>query len=341
MNGYETKNPFSECKVVGPIENPSVYHASFHERGSLEHPVSRSMLMQFASCPAKWRAGWAPKDTDSTDWGSLIDCMVLTPGEMQNRLSIQPKTYPAPKDCTAVKNKKCAEGDPIPWDNKSNFCKAWTTQQGDKQIVSDKEITAAQQAHEKLIRDDRVFELLRASEKQVLVEATYQDEDTGLEIPAKCLIDLVPDVSHEKFGKCLADLKTTRSAHPRTWLNSVHLYGYDAQAAMNLWMYSRATGEDRNTFYHVIQENTHPWQVARRMLSEEFIEIGRVKIVNALKRYCRCLKTGNWPSWDDYSEYDGWGMVNPAPYMMTIEDAPEPIEETEDKPEYQLSDGLN
>lgn len=339
MNDFETKNPFTNCRVVGTVE-PSVYHATFHERGSLEHPVSRSMLLAFLSCPAKWKAGWTPKDTDATEWGSLIDCMVLTPGEMKNRFAIQPKTYPAPKDCTAVKRGKCSPGDPIPWDNKSNYCKEWADQFDEYiQIVSDKEITSAQEAHRKLVLDDRVFEILKGAKTQVLVEGEYHDKDTGLTIPAKCLIDIVP--GEGVYKKSLADLKTTRSAHPRTWLNSVHTYGYDAQAAMCMWMYSQATGEERNTFYHVIQENVHPWQIARRFLSAEFVEIGRCKIVNALKAYCRCLKTNTWPNWDDNSPYQGWSIVEPAPYMMTIESTPEPIEQTDDQPEYAISDGLN
>lgn len=338
MNIYETANPFTECKVRGTVSNPVGYHVELHDRGTVVYPVSRSMLMQFASCPAKWIAGWAPKDTDATDWGSLIDCMVLTPDQLGNRFAIQPKTYPATKTSTAVKEGKAKEGDPIPWNGTATFCKTWAAQQDGKQIVSDKEITAAKEAHEKLVRDDRIFDILRGSEKQVLVEGVYRDKDTGLTIPAKCLIDIVP--GDGAYKNSLADLKTTRSAHPRTWLNSVHTFGYDAQAAMCLWMYCAATGEDRNTFYHVIQENVHPYQIARRFLSHEFVEIGRVKIVNALRKYCKCLKTDIWPNWDDNSGFNGWSLVEPAPWMMAIEDTPEPVEEIE-APEYQLTDGLN
>lgn len=342
MNDRETPNPFTNCKVESVESSPDAYTANFFERGDKNFPVSRSMLMAFVSCPAKWRAGWTPKDTDSTEWGSLIDCMVLTPGEFEKRFVLQPATYPATRTSTAVKEGKAKKGDPIPWNATATYCKQWAAKNDGKQVVTEKERVRCLEALNTLKADERCKTLIDCSARQVLVTGQYQDRDTGIAIPVKCLIDLVPHKSNSKYGRSLADLKTTRSAHPSSWQKSVHQFGYDAQAAMCLWLYSQATGEDRNTFYHILQENSHPWTVARRFLSVEFMELGRVKVLNALKRYCRCLKTNTWPNWDDFSQYDGWSIVEPTAYMMEVELAPEPEEEQdEEQPTHELSDQLN
>lgn len=330
--GYEIKNPFVNCEVVCSDYEPSKYQANFYERGSREFVVSRSMLMAFASNPLKWREGWTPKDTESTEWGTLIDCLTLTPLQFPKLFAIQPETYPEAKT-----------NEPKKWNNNATYCREWTTKQKGLQVVTAKELKLAEEAVNKLKSDSRIDEIISHSRHQVLVTGEYSDKATGLVIPVKCLIDIAPDSSHRDYGGSLADLKTARSAHPSTWKKSVFQFGYDAQAALELWLYSAATGETREEFYHVIQENTSPWTIGRRLLSHEFLEIGRLKILNALEAYCRCLKTGVWPSWDDSGDnvINGWGLTQPEAWMATIRDTPEPIEQTEDQPEYAISGGLN
>lgn len=266
--------------------------------------------MAFRSCPSKWKANWIPKDTDSTDYGSLQDCRVLTPGSFQARYIVEPATYPATKTSSAVKSSECEIGDPIPWNNTATFCKEWKADNKGREIISAKDKGESDLALGILFADERIKNLINCSEKQVLVVGEYHDKETKLVIPVKCLIDLVPD-KNSTHAKELGDFKTTRSAHPGTWLKVIDKFDYDAQAAMCLDLYTAATGEDRCQFVHAIQENIHPWQTARRMLSTEFIGLGRMKVAEALKYYCWCLSEGLWPDWDEGSQYNGWTLCEP------------------------------
>jgi len=76
--------------------------------------------------------------------------------------------------------------------------------------------------------------------------------------------------------------------------------------------------KQRKVFLHVIVENVPPFEPARRMLSEAFIAVGRARYVAALERYCECLKSGDWPGYDDAGGdiVNGWRLVQPAAFMI-------------------------
>lgn len=322
MNPFvgETKNPFVRAKVVAANVNPEDYHRQLDgiQRGNPDYVQSRSDLMAFRSCPAKWLNGWQPKDTDATDYGSLQDCRVLMPHRFEILYIQQPKTCPATKSMECVRNGEAEVGDEVDWSPTSKFAQDWKREQrkSGRIILDAQEEGESTLALGILFADKRISTLINCSQKQVFVVAEYEDKETRIVVPVKSLIDLVPAADSE-YKKAVADFKTARSAHPRSWVRAVDERDYDAQAAMCLDIYTAATGEDRCEFLHVIQENTHPWQPARRMLTLDFIELGRQKIIGALKRYCLCLKENRWPDWDDDSPYNGWGEVAPEAWMLT------------------------
>ena len=50
---------------------------------------------------------------------------ILEPEAPLPRIVVPPDTYPAPHDCSAVKQKKAAPGDPLPWHWSATYCKRW------------------------------------------------------------------------------------------------------------------------------------------------------------------------------------------------------------------------
>jgi len=320
----DSPNPFRSCKLVGADIDPEAYHTQENgiERGDPGYVMTRSSLMAFRSCPAKWRAGWVPKETDATEYGSLQDCRVLTPERFASCYVVQPKTCLATKGMSCVKDGEAEVGDEVPWSPLSKECKAWKRDQEKNGLIV---LSAAEKGESDLalgilFADRRIKTLINCSQKQVLVVGEYEDKGTNLVIPVKCLIDLVPD-KDSIHGKELADLKTCRSAHPRTWLKVIDELCYDAQASICLDLYCAATGEDRTNFVHAIQENVHPWQTARRMLSVEFIQLGRMKVVEALKRYCKCLSEDRWPDFDEDSPFNGWTLCEPDQWHSVLKAA--------------------
>ena len=321
-------NPFTACKVVAVDVDPADYHRQEPgiERGNPVFVQTRSCLMDFRrDGPSKWRATTREKkDTDATDFGTLQDVRAMTPHRLEQRYVLTPATCTATKTMKIVKTGKAAAGDPIPWNAHCAEAKEWKeAQEYEGKIVLDADQYAdSNEALKRLSDDERISELFACSDKQVLIVGEYRDTETGLVIPVKTLIDLKPRTEAEGiFLKSLADFKTARRADPGSWPFAVDERDYDAQAAMSLWLAGAAEPErDWQGFLHAGQENTHPFEPFRRWLDMEFIELGRLKILTALKSYCACLAANQWPGWDDTSSFpgmEGWGQTS-APFKALM-----------------------
>lgn len=277
------------------------------ERGDPAFVMSRGELKALDNCPQRWFDGLKENDTDSKEWGSLIDALALS-DNYEKHYAVCPETY---------RNDK---GEEKPWNWNANACKEWREAQNGKVPLKHEEAKEAYRAIERLFADEQIAALIRSSRKQVMLTAEYHDKATGLVIPTRVLIDLAPELS-SPFAKCLADLKTDRNAAPRAWQRKVYDEWYDAQAAMELDHWNAAKGECRQEFRHIIQENYPPYQTAKRVVGDDLLSVGRSKYLNALKRYCQCLKTGEWPDYDIAATnadlvIDGWLYVKAEPWMI-------------------------
>lgn len=306
MIDIEIKNPIVKASVVGEGVTRATYCRQDAERGDREYIMSRGDLVEFNTNPARWLLGVDTDETKATEYGTLLDCLVLTPKRFQDEFSVCPETYPDSKT-----------GKPKPWTFQADFCKEWREEQRGKQVVKADELRRAENAVKFLLGDPKIYDLLACSKAQVMVMGEYQDDETGLVVPLKGLIDLVPDKS-SAYGKSLADFKTCSNGHPGAWPRAVFDFGYHWQAALYLDLYTAATGEGRIEFLHVLQESSPPWAVGRRLLSAEFLNLGRIQYLTALKRYCRCLSNGEWPGYDDEGRdcLNGWTLVGPAAWMV-------------------------
>lgn len=328
---------FKNVKHIGDNIDTAVYlrRDPAVPRGHKDYIMSRSELMEFARCPFKW-INSKPEDnldTTATRWGSLLDCLILTPDKFDKQFVIQPETYKATamkcpgcgsvsdsKSCSKCKCPREEVEMDKPWNNNATVCSEWTEKQvkSGLSVVKKEDHDEAVKALEMFRRDSRLVELVKCSRKQVMIVATYVDRVAGIEVPTKVLLDLVPDPAHPVFGKSLSDLKTARSADLHSWDKAVAEHDYDAQAAMFTDIYRAAfPKEDRMDWRFAIQENEPPYVTGRRILSEAFIEIGRAKYLNAFKDYCVCLATNTWPSYDDHgnNRMNGWSFSEPKEWM--------------------------
>lgn len=317
---------FKNAHIVGRNIDSTVYHEITVERGSPDHPVSPSMLKLFGGNAKKWRDGYEPKTTKTKDWGNLLDCLLLTPNQFKVRYAVQPETYEDEKT-----------GEVKEWNNRARVCKEWCEDHEGKEIISFDTHKHASAAILKLREDLTVRAFVDASEKQVWVAGEWHDEATKLVIPVRCLIDLEPKYDSE-FGKCLGDLKSTRSAALRPFLRDAYTYGHHIQAAFDMDLYRAALpDEDRNTWCLVVQENYEPWMVGRRMMTddpsqpENFLDLGRVTYKRLLANYCFCLKHDRWPDYDSHENaVQGWSLMNAESWMAELPDAFELPEEDGD-----------
>lgn len=293
-------------RIIGTNVNSELYHTQEHERGTPGFFMSPSALKEFARCPRRWKDGYEPPESKAKDAGNLFDCLLLTPGQFEHRYAIKPDTY---------YNEK--EGTDKAWNANSTVCKEWLAEHSDFECVSKEEIDEASEAIAKLQKDDVIREFLANSDRQVLLNAEWHDGATGLVIPIRCLMDLVPRVGTE-FAKSLGDLKSTRNAGLTAFRRDCHKMGYHIQAAFDMDLYVEATKEDRVNWCLILLENFKPWQTGKRLLAQDFLDIGRADYRRALTSYAACVKTDHWPDYDENDEsVQGWTLVAPEPWMAS------------------------
>lgn len=280
---------FHDCKIVKDGATYDEYHRQDAKRGAKDYSMSRSEIVEFASCPAKYILGPQSDDsTPATDWGSMIDCLLTSPDKFDVLFAVAPETYPDSKT-----------GESKPFTLASKWCKEWKAEQGDKRIIKSAIKSDADAAVKAIQADEAVSELIKVSRKQVFVIGFWKDAATKLEIPVRVLIDLVPPKEHPTMGKWLADFKTARNGDPAAWARVVDDQAYDVQAALYTDLYCAATKEDRTDWIFSVQENVAPFHVTKPMpaMTSEFLTWGRLKYQSALAYYAQCLATNNWPSY--------------------------------------------
>lgn len=171
----------------------------------------------------------------------------------------------------------------------------------------------------RLMEDRDICEYYTDSSCCVLVCVEYHDKETGIIVPIKCLLDLVPVTG--KYVNTLGDLKSTVDASEQAWTKHVFSMGYYYQGAIYLDAFNCATGEERNDFYHVVSESVEPYEPAQRFLSEEFKELGSAEYQRDLAFYCQCLATNTWPGYKQEASArivasGGWHLTEPSPWMI-------------------------
>lgn len=294
---------FQNCHVeTRPIGD---YRKQETDRGELGHVISSSTLRTFAECPSRWFDGYEAPDSDAKRWGTLLDCFVMTPKDFPKRFVEQPSHYTD------------KEGEQKPWrnDKRIKAVADWLEKNEGKETISANERFDLGMARDCLLADETIKAWLDSCDTQVWVKGEWADAD-GLVVPVQCLIDFVPRKDSE-FAKCLGDLKTTRNASQRAWARWCWQAGYHIQAAWNIDLYCAASGEDRNTFCFILSENYPPWQPAKRMLSQDFLIIGRNQYQIMMANYCHCLRTNRWPDYDEGdNSVQGWGLVQPENWMQ-------------------------
>jgi hypothetical protein len=322
---------FQNAKIIAVNADAERYHAHKNAvaRGTPLFAMSPSSLKEFRICPQRWFDGYVPPASKSKDYGNLLDCLVLQSEDFKKRYAVQPETYQSegmecPQCHTITDSKKCrACGvDRVKaiksstWNNLSATCQDWTSEQlkAGRKVIDKWLLEKVTKAAERIRRDDILSSFIDASDKQVLVRGEWFDERNKISFPVECLIDLAPREDTE-FHKCVGDLKSCSNAATTAFNRTIYDFGYNLQAAFNLDLLKAASGRDLCNFCFVVQESFAPFQPSRKMMSEDFLESGRLAYTKALNNYAWCLKNNRWPGYDDTDESaQGWSICEPLPF---------------------------
>lgn len=306
--------------------DPAEYHYAEKPPGDPKFEMTRSALVKFMRNPARWvEDAGAEQTSPSMLWGSMVDAALLTPDRFQPVVIPTHYTHMVPtcpgcgstgtgKVCRPCKLEREERAVPTEWSPHSKTCQEWMKE--NPGAISQPQLDRVQKAVAAIRADARVAELIADSDTQVMVGGEWHDPATGLIIPVKCLLDLVPRIG-TRFENSLADLKTTKSAHPSTWPREVYNRGYHVQAAMYRDLYESASLESRPNWRFVLQENYAPYAVGRSLMATDFYECGRDVYTSGLAAYCQCIANGHWPTADDMNPHavDGWSAAWMEPWM--------------------------
>lgn len=311
---------FQNAHIISRNTNSADYREAHNiPRGDPKFPVSPSMLKLFAPCAKKWLDGYTPKDTKAKKWGNLLDTLLLTPDQFSERYAVIPDDAPR-KPNSRQREARRPSADTLLaiewWDD-------WNAKNEGKIVIDEETHELASAAIMRLQADPTVKAFVEQSDTQVWVAGEWNDKDTGLVIPVRCLIDLEPRGDSE-FGKCLGDLKSTRSAALRPFLRDAFNMGHHIQAAFDMDLYRAAEPErDIVEWCLIVQENYEPWQVGRRLMTDDptdptnFLDLGRLTYKRMLRNYCVCLKTGVWPDFDAHENaVQGWSPMRAEAWMV-------------------------
>jgi hypothetical protein len=227
--------------------------------------------------------------------GTLVHARVLEPDKPLPKIVVPPETYPAPADCSAVKQKKAQPGDPLPWHGSANYCKAWNqnNRAAGNIILTQTEFDCVNGCVASIAKNPRCKEIFARGKSEV---SLFRNFNYGGTVLRKARFDWLP------LGNALVDVKTTQDASPEAFAKEILNYRYHVQAAYYLDIFndSRAESEPpKECFIFVAVEKHPPYLTAVYNLEIKAIGQGRKLYIDGLVKYIDCASRNEWPGYSE------------------------------------------
>ena len=273
---------------------PKDYHAwAFDPKNPGDGPLSTSLLKRYVALgPPRFLASLSEerKPSAAMAWGSLVDCLLFTP-EFQSEEFVEKESNPHLSSDGVARTKKARE---------------WVAEKEAEgsRLISVKDYAKAAIAVAQIQQTPVSARLLEGAQTQVAAvhsagfkysvgpETAKGKERSG--IPVKGLIDIVC-----ADGESLGDLKTTGvNLYSADELSrQVGRFGYHVQAAMYLYLWNKATGEDRTAFKIIWQSSAPPYEVRVTEIDNLSLAAGRAYVQFHLPRMIRDCKDRSSLQW--------------------------------------------
>lgn len=257
--------------------NPSDYHSKLGlDRGDIFSPdsyLSKSTVWElFQSSLYRWRYFPKQYETGAMRWGSLVDCLVTSPGDFDNQFAISP--------FDSFRTKEARE---------------WKADQesGGISIIKQDDLDNATKAAEILTSTHKVAaDIIARSAKQVVMINRVELPSVKKPIQLKALADFIPG-----GADFIADLKTTADFSADGFSKSIGKYGYHAQASHYLSMHNLLNPDDqRHRFLIIWQQSTAPYEVAVTEIPRTDIDDGHIIFSYMLGKIAKAAELDYWPS---------------------------------------------
>lgn len=246
---------------------------NYHEHpalsaSKLKQAVTGTALDYWARYVDPRREPFAP--SDAMRQGSLVDCMLTQPAELNVRYMTAP---------TVDRRTKAGKEE---WSHALGIAAA-----NGAELVSEDWMANATRICERLRTDETVAPYLGGDGQTAFF---WYDDAFGVDCR------YMPDCEKPEQG-LLVDLKKARDASPRGFQRQAYALAYDLQMAHYAEGYRERYGEYPREVALVAYEWDWPHNCAVHVLTAEMLEEGRRRREEAIVLIKECEASGVWPSW--------------------------------------------
>lgn len=233
--------------------------------------VSKSLIVDFMDDPAAWKASPPKVSTKAMRAGSLLDCLLTTPGEMKSRYTVSPYDSFRTKEA-----------------------KSWRVEMEESgvEVVTQDQIENANAQAMAIMAHPSAARLMSGSRRQVAFR-----HKTKYGFDSKGLIDIVPECP-----ETLVDLKTCEPSaldSLRSLQRHIFDWSYHIQAGAYAEGFSIASGSERAKFKFIFVTSKATFRVAVIELPMPAILFGADQYRAGMAKFAQCLESDRWPSiWD-------------------------------------------
>lgn len=263
--------------------------------------VSNSMLKHIAlegeqpGSPAHFQEALKTptEDTDALFFGRMVHSRILTPECPLPAVEVIPPFYAAPADCSAVKQKKCAPGDMLPWHGAAKFCKDWMADRQARGIrpVSQDQMDNMNGVVNAVVNHPTAAMAFSEGKPEVsLFRRHWIREDAALLCKAR--LDWVPK------APALVDIKTTLDARKDAFSRDMLTRRYFVQAAYYLDIWNALNPNDQKTnFIFIAVEKFPPYAISVFDVTPKALAVGRGEYRANLRLLQTCIELDSWPAY--------------------------------------------
>lgn len=238
--------------------------------------IRRSDLAWMRRTPAHFRYHMDNKETEEQTaallFGSAAHKYVLERETFENEYAVVPNV-----DRRTKAGKEAIE--------------AFKAEHSRQSWISEEDMQTITGMREALFDNEEVRNIL-TGQKRVEVPFTWIDAETG-EV-CKCKADIIAEIDGVPY---VIDYKTTLSCEDGAFERSARKFGYDFQAGFYLEGINLCTLEEHG-FAFIAQEKQAPYLCRLYICDDGFINAGKRKYHDLLRKYHACKVTNEWKGYD-------------------------------------------
>lgn len=303
LNGAVSEDPTRLVSVTAPVpeagtsadEKSGSERSSYVTQESVERrPLSKSSLWEFRKSPAHYLEYLFTKRESSPamEFGSLVDCLVLTPELYEKRYVIMPKFD------LRKKGSKEEQAE-------------WMEANAGKEFIYADTLARGKEVRDALYANKKSAEYL-AQITLTQRKLTWRDKETDL--PMIGYVDFESRTAEPEF---IGDLKVYRDANPDDFPRSAYNSGLHVQAAGYLEGFRRSLFRFPK-FIFIVVEPEPPYGVAvYDKIDKDFLRLGQQELDDLRKRFRYCLDSGKFEESYNFKSVDGGHLLDLPGYAKT------------------------